>query len=695
VGKRLNSRVHIKHFFASLLLVAGAVAASAHRALAQGTAPVEGDTSGRLNGRVLYEGQTVGIPYASVTLSPVGGSRFADTSGYFFFAHVAPGPVRVRARQIGFTPFDTTVTIKPGPAITTISLHLHRVQVQLARVTIRAKGPKACVKPGIPDSIVDPEIYTLFTQVRENVARLKILENDYPFHYRREEEWLLRQRGSSDQIEDMDTVDVESWHSEPYKPGEVVVSGYGRHGYPTQYMHLVQFQDLADPDFDSMHCFRIAEHAKGDDETLLELDFEPWINLNVPDVSGSIFLDANKLIVRRAEFHLTRPGEAAFRDWTYYSSFHEILPLVPVVSGFQSYAQSTQRPGTSIEEGRNLDYNFVRDAPVDQTVRDTVGTPATASAPPAAPSGAPPGAAPGAAPSAAPGAAPTAPPAAAAPDAITPPVGPKTIVAKAAFPQSADHPVCNPPTSQTIVEGLTGRILASRSSYTDPIWRLATKQLLENILAHFTIPSTIDVGTFGYAAPASATDAAGRGALRISPAIFGWYGLSFDQQGGARDAHVIATSLSPEVDSAVVASARQLYNSYFREQTVVFSVSTARPGDTTATISLAHIQVPSWLVTRQVTPGPGRTVSPASAVRSAGADTITVEFIVDDQGHPILSTIHRIDAAPNIVAGAESDQYTAGAADSLSTLVYQPALVGRCAVSQVTTRRFVFSRPRE
>src|SRR5579871_4826035 len=71
----------------------------------------------RLLGRVLYQQTTAGVPYATVTLNPGSVSRFTDSTGAFSFVRLAPGVYKVRARQIGFTPFDTTVQVLPAPAV--------------------------------------------------------------------------------------------------------------------------------------------------------------------------------------------------------------------------------------------------------------------------------------------------------------------------------------------------------------------------------------------------------------------------------------------------------------------------------------------------------------------------------------------------------------------------------------------------
>jgi len=85
--------------------------------------------------------------------------------------------------------------------------------------------------------------------------------------------------------------------------------------------------------------------------------------------------------------------------------------------------------------------------------------------------------------------------------------------------------------------------------------------------------------------------------------------------------------------------------------------------------------VPSWLMTRAAT---------IPAVSTVTGDTASFEFIVDDQGHTVLSTVHHIGFP------AEMDPLTEAAQDSLSNRTYKPALVGRCPVSQVATEKFVF-----
>jgi hypothetical protein len=610
----------------------------------------QADSSGRLVGRVVYQGQTIGVPFASVSLDPSGKARFADSSGAFAFNHLVPGTYKVRARQIGYHATDTTVVIRPAPAVTNITLAISRIP-RIATIHVIARN-KDCVSPGIPDSIVDPALAELFAEIRENVNRLHILVKNYPFSYRREDEFLLRSTGP-DYLEEMDTVDIMSDENEGYHPGQVVVNGSNEHGQPAQFMHLVQFEDIADPAFVQTHCFNIVPNAKTDSSTsttLIRVDFRPWVRLQLPDVEGSLFIDPDRYIVKRALFHLTRSNETRppIKDWTYYSFFTEVVPLVPVVSGFQSYVSAPRSPGTQIEDGRVLDYKFLEEAPVNPAVHDTLAQAATL----------------------------------------------RTIVGQTTVGSIPDHPSCTPPVSQTVVEAVLGRIIGSKQAIADPDWHATAHDLLTRIRAKLEVPTTVQLSAFGYAAPASERDAAGRGALRIAPGIFGRFALTFDGTGTVSDVRIINTTLTDQADSVMVVAARGIKSEKLAGQTVVLAVTSTQSSDTTESLPFVHMQVPSWLQMRPVTVAPVARTLPASATvpLSPPGDTVWVEFVADPDGRPILPTVHRLGVTSDVLAGNEMDPLTEATDDSLSTRVYLPALVGRCPVSQMTTQKFIFQR---
>src|SRR5579872_3256459 len=305
-----------------LAAAAALVLAVAPAARAQGTPPSSDSApTGRLIGRVLYREGSNGVPFATVTLTPPGTTRFADSSGAFVFARVTPGSYHLRARQIGYSPFDTSVQVLPPPAITNVTLRLRHV-VRLAQITVRAKAPKGCAAPGLPDSAVDPALALVFSQMRENIFRLRILMTDYPFRDRRIDDFVDREYGSADHRVETDTVEEESWDIPEYRPGEVITNGFDERGRPGQFLHLVQFQDLTERQFVDNHCFHMVDDPSGQ----VRIDFVPADRLMFSDIEGSVYLDPDKMIVRHATFRLTRPHQARppIRDWTYSSTFSEV-----------------------------------------------------------------------------------------------------------------------------------------------------------------------------------------------------------------------------------------------------------------------------------------------------------------------------------------------------------------------------------
>ena len=168
------------------------------------------DSSGALAGVLVDRDNGQPIAYATAALIGTDMARFADASGRFRFARLAPRSYRLRARQIGFTPVDTTVAVSGGPATTTVTIQMHRVPALLRLVEVHGRRPKGCVATGVPDSTVNPTLATVFAQIRENVDRYELLLQEYPFRYLREETAMLRRDPADDSVERVDTVSYDS-----------------------------------------------------------------------------------------------------------------------------------------------------------------------------------------------------------------------------------------------------------------------------------------------------------------------------------------------------------------------------------------------------------------------------------------------------------------------------------------------------
>ncbi len=324
-------------------------------ARSQGVGADQQDSSGVLAGEL--KGFDAGEPigYATVDLVNIGRASFADAKGTFRLSRLIPGQYHLRARQIGYAPLDTTVEVDPGPGETTLSLRLHRVALKLARVSVIGRRGKGCVATGVPDSLVNPALAAIFGQVRENVDRLRLLLDEYPFQYTREERHFDRSDPGGDSTVAVDTVGYDSRARRAYKVGDVVYLDYDPVGRRTWYMYLPTFRDLADPAFLAAHCFSYGgtEDLGGHGAQVLRVDFQPAGRISVPDVEGSVYLDAHSFIVRRAVFRLTKPGAAKppILGLAVTTSFRELAPLVPV---FDSVESDQQLPVGSTTNGHGM-----------------------------------------------------------------------------------------------------------------------------------------------------------------------------------------------------------------------------------------------------------------------------------------------------------------------------------------------------
>ena len=148
----------------------------------------QAESSGVLAGRIIDARDGRPVPYATVLLLGTDVAEFADSNGAFRLNDLVPGSYTLRARQIGYFPKDTALTIAPGTAATTVALRLTQFPALMPLVKVRGRRPRGCVATGIPDSTVNPSLAAVFSQVRENVDRFRLLLERYPFRYHREEQ---------------------------------------------------------------------------------------------------------------------------------------------------------------------------------------------------------------------------------------------------------------------------------------------------------------------------------------------------------------------------------------------------------------------------------------------------------------------------------------------------------------------------
>ena len=346
------------------------------------------DSSALLAGTLVDADGDRPVPYGTVTLLGTDWGAFADANGGFRLGGFPAGTYIVRARQIGYAPMDTTMVIGPAPEVTTLTMRMHRIPALLRLVKVEGRRSGRCVSTGIPDSTVNLPLARIFTQVRENVDRFRLLADAYPYRYRRVERNILRSDPGGDSTTSTDTVSYESRSKRAYRLGGVIYDGVDDGGRRREYMYLPAFRDLADPGFLAVHCFSYAGTESVGGNRMLRIDFRPADTIALPDVEGSIYLDSARLIVRRAVFRMTKPETAnvPVLGLTVTATYREVAPLIPVVDSLvtdqpmpslgQSFSHEL-RHRTAIEEARLLDYVFeprVADGPplgARAPVRDT------------------------------------------------------------------------------------------------------------------------------------------------------------------------------------------------------------------------------------------------------------------------------------------------------------------------------------
>ena len=205
--------------------------------------------------------------------------------------------------------------------------------------------------------------------------------DEYPFHYTRDRLFLLHLDPGGSTVQRTETATYESRSQRSYRVGAVVYDERDESGQRRRIMYLPTFRDLGDSTFLAAHCFTYggAERLEGSgDDRALRLDFKPARSIGSPDVEGSVYLDASRLVVRRAVFRLTKPGtlDPPVVAFSVTSTYRELKPLVVVLDTARTVQPMPHtsplgpRLGevtrTLITEDRLTDYQFERRAPGDQ-----------------------------------------------------------------------------------------------------------------------------------------------------------------------------------------------------------------------------------------------------------------------------------------------------------------------------------------
>jgi hypothetical protein len=342
----------------AVALVAGGVFAANARAQQIGATSVRGI--------VVSGGERV--PYALVALLPSHGQRFADDSGAFVVTAVAPGRYRLRVRQIGYQPVDTTVTKVVGRPLE-IVVTLERLAVELADITVTAPG--RCTAPGPPDSAVSGDLAAVFEQLRQNAERYALLADSYPYRYRLARTFTDYDQAGMVLSTSSDTVEYQSNARARYQPGGVVGWGRGPRRTAVRVLNLPSLSDLADSSFQASHCFAYRGPEDRGGERLVRFTFQAAESERRPDIEGEVELEADTYRIRRAVIRLTHPGRAleGLQSATDTITYQELAPNIVLPGVVRGTLVAEPRFGVrrpvvrSAEEQRLIGVHFLRRLP--------------------------------------------------------------------------------------------------------------------------------------------------------------------------------------------------------------------------------------------------------------------------------------------------------------------------------------------
>lgn len=323
-------------------------------------AAAQPDTTAVLSTLVTSREDGRGLPYGTLAIKPLGVTRFTDETGHLTFRHVPPGTYTLEAREIGFAPKDTVVVLSAGQE-QSVTIALSRVAIRLARILVQQQRSSACTGTGLPEYRSDPDVNEIFHQLKANIDRVRLLSDQYPLAYSLDRVRVLRKPGTTDKIIQHDTTVFDD-RSPPYAPGKVLYYDMD-HGEQKRMARLITFADLGDSSFLANHCFDFGGVPFVGRTRMIQIDFRPAKWLKQPDVEGSIYLDATRYVVLRADVHLSHPewADPPMDEFGVVTTFKEVAPLITLIETVDS--EEPDGSTRTLEHDRLVSFSYVQRSP--------------------------------------------------------------------------------------------------------------------------------------------------------------------------------------------------------------------------------------------------------------------------------------------------------------------------------------------
>ena len=119
-------------------------------------------------------------------------------------------------------------------------------------------------------------------------------------------------------------------------------------------------------------------------------------------------------------------------------------------------------------------------------------------------------------------------------------------------------------------------------------------------------------------------------------------------------------------------------------------MTTTTPDPAQQSVVLDQIDVPEWLLTRPVTliPRSAADLMAAQPPPGTSPDSAEFEMVVDENGKAILSTVRAISNVAGRGADPSFRAFLTRIAHVLPSARFDPAMIGTCAVRQITLQPF-------
>jgi hypothetical protein len=323
------------------------------------------DSTVEVTGVVIARDGNTPLPFATIALDSSALSWFTDSNGVFRLHAVPLGKHRIRARELGFAPEETNVDITPDLQSVSVTIALRRVPHALPRVSVGDR--LRCLHPGFPDSAASPALAAVAEALAANAERMSLLNKQQPYDYSIEAHLVYRFRDHPELDRDeVDTLEFRTNERRPYRPGGIEDTWFvGRrpmNGYEGPYIYLPDVEDFSLPAFTNHHCFRYGGVDSTTGTPELRIDFSPLDKMRDADAEGSVFLDPERLVIRRSTIRMTR-GEhlvPPIRRFETSTWFRELVPYVVVEDSSRTLqTEWSPRSGQAdaTEEQRVIDYH--------------------------------------------------------------------------------------------------------------------------------------------------------------------------------------------------------------------------------------------------------------------------------------------------------------------------------------------------